>query len=95
MRRTALITFSVLLPLLCCFPQDAAVTAGSIRGDVFTQNDAGEPFVFPGARVALLGSVAKETQSDEKGDYAFDSVPAGTYTVEAQAPGVSTKLRLK
>jgi len=92
MRRFALITFSALLPLICCSSQDAAVTSGSIRGNVFTQNDAGEPFVFPGVRVALLGPVAKEARSDEKGDYVFDSVPAGTYTVEAQAPGVSAKL---
>jgi hypothetical protein len=95
MRRIALITFSVLLPLICCFSQDAAVTSGSIRGDVFTQNEGREPLVLPGARVALRGPVTKETQSDEKGDYAFDAVPAGTYTVEAQAPGLGAELTIE
>lgn len=95
MRRIALITFTFLLPVICCFPQDLAVTAGSVRGAVSTANESGQRFVFPGARVALQGPVAKETQSDETGDYAFDAVPPGTYTVEAQTPGMSAKVEIE
>ena len=91
MRRIALITFSVLLPLICCFPRDAAVPAGSIRGDVFTQNEGGEPFVLPGTLVALQGPVAKETQAATRGNTRSDSVPPGTYTVEAHTPGLSAE----
>jgi hypothetical protein len=90
-----LITFSVFWLLIPCFAENAEVTTGSIRGDVFTKTEGEEPFLFPGARVALYGPVAKETQADEKGDYVFDSVPPGTYTVKAQAPGLSASFELE
>src|ERR1700720_2953857 len=89
MRRVTLITFFVSLALIRCFPQDTAVTTGSIHGDVFTKGQGGERSVLPGTRVVLKGPASQATQSDARGAYAFDSVPPGKYSVEASAPGLS------
>jgi len=89
MRRIVIVCFSVLLSIFRCFPQDAAVMTGSIRGDVFTKDEGGDQSVLAGVRIVLQGPVSKETQSDAQGAYAFDSVPPGAYTIEATAPGLN------
>ncbi len=83
MRKTALIASFVLLIVFRCFPQDATETMGSIRGEVFTESEAGERSVLPATHVALHGAVEKETQSDQRGAYSFLelSVVAVTSTV--------------
>ena len=99
MRRIALITFAVLLIFIRCFPQNAEMTTGSIRGEVFTRDQSGGPAVLPGAQVVLHGLASgpsiKETQSDAHGDYAFDSLPPGKYSVEAGAPGLRATLEVE
>jgi TonB dependent receptor/Carboxypeptidase regulatory-like domain len=95
MRKTALIAFSVLLIGFCCRSQETPVTMGSIRGDVFTKDKAGERSVLPATHVALHGAVEKETQSDQRGAYSFDSVPPGTYILEATAPGLNATLEVE
>jgi Carboxypeptidase regulatory-like domain/TonB dependent receptor-like, beta-barrel len=95
MRKTALIAFSVLLIGIRCVSQDAVPAMGSIRGEVFTKNAGGEPSVLPATHVMLHGPVAKETQSDQRGAYSFDSVPPGKYVLEASAPGLSAALEVE
>jgi TonB dependent receptor/Carboxypeptidase regulatory-like domain len=100
MRKTALIAFSILLILFRCVSQETPVTMGSIRGDVFTKDKAGERSVLPGTHVALHGAVEhgaveKKTQSDQRGAYSFDSVPPGTYILEATAPGLNATLEIE
>jgi hypothetical protein len=36
-----------------------------------------------------------ETESDSEGKFAIDSVPAGSYTLTAQAPGMTTQQRVR
>ena len=95
MRKIALIAFSVLLIGFRCFPQTTSVTTGSIRGDVFTKSDGGEVSVVPATHVALHGAVERETQSDQRGAYSFDSVPPGKYLLEASAPALSGTLEVE
>ncbi len=105
MQRITLVVISVLLILFRCFPQDRAMTTGSISGDVFTKDAGGGPSVLPDARVVLHGPMIegpviqreaiKETQSDARGAYTFDSVPPGKYTVEANAPGLIATLEVE
>ena len=95
MRKTALIASFVLLIVFRCFPQDATETMGSIRGEVFTKSEAGERSVLPATHVAVHGAVEKETQSDQRGAYSFDSVPPGKYLLEASAPGLSSTLEIE
>jgi TonB dependent receptor-like, beta-barrel/Carboxypeptidase regulatory-like domain len=95
MRKTALLAFSVLLIGVRCFPQTPTVTMGSIRGDVFTKSAGGELSMVPAAQVALHGAIEKETQSDQRGAYSFDSVPPGKYILEASAPGLSATLEVE
>jgi len=88
MRRITPTAFFVLLILYPCFPQGAAVPTGSIRGDILTKDAGGMSSVIPDAHVELHGIVVRETQSDARGAYAFNSIPQGKYTVEASAIGL-------
>lgn len=93
MRRFLLIVLSTLVLLVRCSPEDAHTpTSGSIRGEVVTGNQNGEPAVLLAARIVLHGPVNKEAQSDAKGAFAVDSLPPGTYDLEASAPGLSATL---
>jgi hypothetical protein len=92
-RRISHIVFSTLVLLVRCFAEDAnTATPGSIRGEVVARNQNGEPAVLPEARIVLHGPVTKETQSDAKGAFAVDSLPPGTYDIEASAPGLNAAL---
>jgi hypothetical protein len=92
MRRISFIVFSTLLLLVRCFPQDGPATPGSIRGEVVTKTQNGEPAVLPEARIVLHGPVNKEAQSDARGAFAIDDLPPGMYNIEASAPGLNTTL---
>ena len=95
MRRISLIVFSTLVLLVRCFPQDHPATPGSIRGDVFTTTQNGEPAVLPGARIVLHGLTNKETESDAQGAFAIDGLPPGLYDIEASAPGLNAMLAVE
>src|ERR1700751_2914283 len=88
MRRIFPVGFSILLLLAFCSAQDNIATQGSIRGEVVTRNQNGEPAVFPNARIVLHGPINTEAQSDASGAFAIDSRPPGMYEVEASASGL-------
>ena len=58
----------------------------TLRGRVTDESGA----VVPGAQVALTGpgSLSRTTVSGADGSYAFGDLPAGSYTVQASAPGL-------
>ncbi len=60
---------------------------GSIRGTIY--DPAGR--AVPHARVSLLQSMVAiaQAQSNERGEYRFDGLSAGTYTVAANSPGLT------
>lgn len=65
----------------------AAPSGGTIRGTVY--DPAGQ--VVPHAMVNLLESLVAiaQTQTDDRGEYRFDGLDAGTYTVAANSPGLT------
>jgi hypothetical protein len=95
MRKIPLIVFSTLMLLVPSFPQDSTAPPGSIRGEVVTRNQNGEPAVLPHAHIVLRGPVNKEAQSDAKGAFAFDGLPSGMYDIEASAPGLNATLAVE
>src|ERR1700688_49795 len=86
---------SILLFLGVGFAQGSSPAAGSIRGDVFTKGTNGEPAVLPSVRIVLHGPITKETESDGQGAFAIDSLPPGTYEIEANARGLSGGLAVE
>jgi len=95
MRRISLIVFSTPVLLVCCFAEDGPATWGSIRGEVITKTQNGEPAVLPDAHIVLHGPVNKETQSDARGAFTIDSLPPGTYDIDASAPGLNTTVTVE
>ena len=95
MRRTSLIAFSMLVLLIRCFPQDGLATPGSIRGEVVTKNQNGEPAVLRNARIVLHGPVNREAESDAQGAFAVDGLPPGRYDIEASAPGLNAAVTVE
>jgi hypothetical protein len=81
--------FYVLVTCACCFAQEAEVLPGAIDGEVFTGSVDGQRTMVPGAHVTLRGPIAREMAADAYGRYRFEREPAGRYTVEASAPGLS------
>src|SRR5258708_10972762 len=95
MRESVAHVVSILLFVLPAFAQNGSIASGSIRGDVFTKGTNGEPAVLPGVRVVLHGPITKETESDAQGAFDIDSLPPGTYEIEANASGLSGGLAVE
>ncbi|MCU1301296.1 MAG: Outer rane receptor for ferrienterochelin and colicin [Candidatus Sulfotelmatobacter sp.] len=95
MRKSTAYVASILLFVFPAFAQSGSTESGSIRGDVFTKGTNGEPAVLPGVRIVLHGPITKETESDAQGAFAIDSLPPGTYEIEANAPGLSGRLAVE
>ena len=95
MRKSVAYVVSILLFVLPAFAQSGSTASGSIRGDVFTKGTNGEPAVVPGAQIVLRGPVTKEAESDAQGSFAIDSLPPGTYEIEANALGLSGGLAVE
>jgi Carboxypeptidase regulatory-like domain len=88
MHKFVLTLVLTVTPLLWAAAQQMTVRTATIVGVVFVSDSAGNHSLVPGARVELIGPVSRATQSDEKGNYSFESVPAGTYGVEGFSPGL-------
>ena len=95
MRKRSIIAFLFAVLLIRCFAQGGPATPGSIRGEVVTRNQNGEPAVLPNARIVLHGPVNKEAQSDARGAFAIDGLPPGMYDIEASAPGLKAALAVE
>lgn len=89
------IALTILLFLGTCFAQGDSSAVGSIRGDVFTKGTNGEPAVLPKVRIVLRGPITRETESDAQGAFAIDGLPAGTYQIEGNAPGLYAALAVE
>jgi TonB dependent receptor/Carboxypeptidase regulatory-like domain len=92
MRRIFLVGCSILVLLTFCFPQHGPAAPGSIRGEVVTKTQNGEPAVLPDAHIVLYGPTNREAQSDARGAFAIDGLPPGMYDIEASAPGLNAAL---
>jgi hypothetical protein len=91
-RARALASCLVFLTCGCCFAQDPKPAQGAIAGEVFNIGADGQRSVVPGAHINLTGPVERQTESDATGQYRFDLLPPGRYTVAAASPGLAGKL---
>jgi hypothetical protein len=80
-----LIVFYLLFPLHAC--GQSTIKSGTVEGAVFVV-DSGETSFLPGAKVVLKSSTTMETETDASGKYSFSGVDSGTYTIEADFPGL-------
>jgi outer membrane receptor protein involved in Fe transport len=92
-----LLVFTALLLLPCsiCAQNSAAKHAAAIRGTVLDPDGR----AVPDAQVTLLGAmtVSAQTRSDAHGEYKFESLAGGEYTIVANVSGfssISTDIKL-
>src|SRR6201998_1422542 len=79
----------------CAFAQGAGQQAtGAVQGLVFITDADGGRSVLPATKITLDGPAHIEVQSDNEGKFAFSTVPAGSYTLTANAPGMGATQRV-
>ncbi len=89
------LTAVLLLPCSSSAQTSATKHGATIRGTVYDPNDR----PVPDAEVTLLGSItiSSDTRADSHGEYRFDGLASGNYTIVANVPGfasVSTDIKL-
>lgn len=80
----------LLLAASCCSPLLAQVSTATVTGTVSDPSGA----ILPGAHVTLRNKATGFTRSidtNSDGDYTFEFVPIGTYSVEVADPGFNTQ----
>jgi Carboxypeptidase regulatory-like domain len=90
--RTWQLTIAVLAFALfgaCALAQQSGRATGQIHGAVFILDDDGGRSVIPSVKVSLTGPTHLAVQSDDQGNFSFDSVLPGEYTISAEAPGTA------
>jgi len=89
MQKVASIALALGLIGACAFAQGAGQPTGAVQGLVFiTDADSGRS-VVPATKITLDGPAHIEAQSDNEGKFALSIVPAGSYTITANAPGMA------
>jgi len=89
MQRVVTIALAFLLLTGYALGQSKDAADGSIQGVVFTTEQDHARLVVPGTKLSLVGVTNVEIESDREGRFAFSTLPAGSYTITAQAPGLT------
>src|SRR5262252_11176749 len=89
MQRASLgaLTFAILTGL--ALGQTAPQPGGSIQGVVFTTEQDHARSVVPGTKLSLDGPLHLQAESNSEGAFLFADEPSGSYTITAQAPGLT------
>jgi hypothetical protein len=88
-RRLAQIGFAIGLLTIGALSQGTGPATGGVQGLVFTADADGGRSVVPAVKISLDGATHVETQSNNEGKFVFGTIPAGSYTIAAQAPGMA------
>lgn len=90
MRTISILTISAIAVLFspCAIAWGAANANGTVQGVVFTVGANAAHLVIPATEVSLEGPVHIVAKSNGEGQFTFISVPSGSYTISAQAPGM-------
>jgi len=88
MQKVASIALALGLLTGCALGQSKPEPS-SVQGVVFTSEQDHARSVVPGTKLWLDGALHLEAESDSDGTFVFSSVPAGSYTITAQAPGLT------
>jgi hypothetical protein len=79
----------------CVSAQSIGQGTGTVNGVVYTVDANAGHAVIPAAKISLDGPTHIEAESDGAGKFAFNAVPPGVYTIDAQAPGLSANRTIK
>jgi outer membrane receptor protein involved in Fe transport len=90
-KMTRLVNVALIIGLLatCASAQGPGQTEGGVRGVVSAVDASARHAVVPAANISLDGPIHVKAKSDSEGKFAFGAVPSGSYTVTAQAPGMT------
>jgi len=75
--------------------QSAPQSGGSVQGVVFTTDQDHARSVVPGTKLSLDGVVHLESESNSDGTFVFSNLLPGSYTITAQAPGLSASQNIE
>jgi TonB dependent receptor len=89
MQKVASIALALGLIGACAFAQGAGQPNGAVQGLVFITDADGGRSVVPATKITLDGPAHIEVQSDNEGKFAFSTVPAGSYTIASNTPGMA------
>ena len=91
MTRLVHVVLAIALSWNCLSAQSPRSTAGTVRGVVFALDASAARAVVPAARLSLDGPMHADAESDSEGKFEFKDVPPGSYTITAQAPGMTSQ----
>ena len=89
MQRAATSALAFGLLTACALGQSTPEPSGSIQGAVFTTEQDHARSVVPGTNLSLDGALHLEAEGDSEGTFVFSAVPVGSFTITAQAPGLT------
>jgi Carboxypeptidase regulatory-like domain len=73
----------------CALAQQSGHTTGRIHGAVFILDDDGGRSVISSVKVQLTGPTHLAVQSDDQGNFSFDSLLPGDYAISAESTGMA------
>jgi hypothetical protein len=80
---------AVALLNICALAQGPEQKTGKIHGVAFVVDDDGGRSAIPSVKVSLTGPTDLAVQTDDQGNFSFDAVLPGDYTISAEVPGVA------
>ena len=87
--RAGVVLLTALLAFVCTAPVAAQQTTGNVRGVVADPNGA----AVPNARVTITNrqtNISQDAQTNDSGEYQFNNLLAGDYTVTVEAANFKT-----
>ena len=82
---------AIVLLSTCAMAQSPARTSGTVHGTVSIVDDHGVRSVIPSVKVSLTGPTNLTVQTDDQGNFSFDSVSPGYYAISAESTELSAK----
>lgn len=92
--RAGVVLLTALLAVVCTAPVAAQQTTGNVRGVVADPNGA----AVPNARVRITNrqtNVSQDAQTNDSGEYQFNNLLTGDYTVTVEAANFKTQALTK
>jgi hypothetical protein len=89
MRRLTIVALVLGLIGVRAFAQGTSQPTGAVQGQVFIKDADGGRSVVPATKIKLDGPTQLEAESDNEGNFALSTVPAGSYTITANTPGMA------
>jgi len=94
-QRLSITALALVLLTRLAFSQGAPQPGGSIQGVVFTTEQSHARSIVPGTKLSLEGALHLEAESNSDGTFVFSNIPPGSYTISAQAPGLTASQKIE